>query len=302
MPRFLVAGLINIETTLRVDAFPLAFETQRFPFYGIQTTVSGVGYNVSKALCGLGNAVDFLALNGTDPAGELVTAALARDGIPAANVAPLLAETPQSVILYDPAGRRMSSTDLKDIQERAYPPERFQAALEGCDIAVLTTINFARPWLRPARALGKLVAVDAHAIGDPDDDYNRDYMAAADILFLSHELLICAPEEFAEELLARYRPRVLVMGLGAEGALLVVPGDNFAGRFPVVSTRPVVNTIGAGDALFSAFLHGYAQGSDPYTALRRAIVFASWKIGVRSAAEGFPAPAQWADLCAERGI
>jgi ribokinase len=52
-------------------------------------------------------------------------------------------------------------------------------------------------------------------------------------------------------------------------------------------TRPVVNTIGAGDALFSAFIHAYAQSYDPYESIRQAILFASYKIGEKGAAEGF---------------
>jgi len=298
--RFLVAGLINIETTLRVDSFPIEYASQRFPFFGIQSTVSGVGYNLVRALTVLGNPLDFLAMTGGDPVSGLVRDALERDAIPGANVLPILAETPQSVILYEPSGRRMSHTDLKEIQERAYPPERFRPALERCDVAVLCTINFARPWLKPARELGKLVAVDAHAISDPDDAYNRDYMAAADVLFLSHETLPVAPEEFARELLGRYPARILVIGLGAGGALLAVPRDRFLARFPAVFTRPIVNTIGAGDALFSAFLHTYTRTLDPYAALRKAIVYASWKIGVRSAAEGFLPPAEWEELCARQ--
>jgi ribokinase len=49
----------------------------------------------------------------------------------------------------------------------------------------------------------------------------------------------------------------------------------------------VINTIGAGDALFSAFVHFYNQSGDPYQALRKAVVFASYKIGQAGAAEGF---------------
>jgi ribokinase len=49
----------------------------------------------------------------------------------------------------------------------------------------------------------------------------------------------------------------------------------------------VVNTIGAGDALFSSFLDGFLRTKDPYQALRRAMVFASYKIGEKGAAEGF---------------
>jgi ribokinase len=51
--------------------------------------------------------------------------------------------------------------------------------------------------------------------------------------------------------------------------------------------RPIVNTIGAGDALFSAFVHYYAATRAPYEAIRRAITFAGYKIGAAGAAEGF---------------
>ena len=52
-------------------------------------------------------------------------------------------------------------------------------------------------------------------------------------------------------------------------------------------TRPVVNTIGAGDALFSAFLDSFLRSHNPYDALQKAMVYASYKIGEKGAAEGF---------------
>ncbi len=39
--------------------------------------------------------------------------------------------------------------------------------------------------------------------------------------------------------------------------------------------------------LFSTFVHGYARTHDPDMALRKAIVFASYKIGEVGAAQGF---------------
>jgi len=50
----LVSGLINLETTLRVEGFPVPYAPVRFPFFGVNGTVSGVGYNVAKALTTLG--------------------------------------------------------------------------------------------------------------------------------------------------------------------------------------------------------------------------------------------------------
>jgi len=105
--------------------------------------------------------------------------------------------------------------------------------------------------------------------------------------FMSHEHLPCAPGKWVTRLQNRYGPAVIVIGLGAEGALLAVQADNFVERIPAVATRPIVNTIGAGDALFSAFVHVYQQTSDPYTAVQQAIVFASYKIGAVGGGEGF---------------
>jgi len=48
-----------------------------------------------------------------------------------------------------------------------------------------------------------------------------------------------------------------------------------------------VSTIGAGDALFSCFTHYYQQTNDPYESIRKAMVYASYKIGATSAADGF---------------
>jgi len=47
MPNILVSGLINIETTLRVDGFPIAYNPVNYPFFGVNSSVSGVGYNIA---------------------------------------------------------------------------------------------------------------------------------------------------------------------------------------------------------------------------------------------------------------
>jgi len=287
MTRILVAGLINIETTLKVSHFPVEYAPVRFPFFGIDSTVSGVGYNVTRALTVLGNDVSLLALTGADTGDTLTRAALDQHGIAGDTVLCQMNHTPQSVILYDPSGMRSIFTDLKDIQEQTYPPERFQQALADADLAVLCNINFARPMLAATRAAGVPIATDIHAISDIHDPYNRDYMASADILFQSHENLPCTPEEWIHQVWQHYPAPVVVIGLGGEGALLGVRADETIERVPSIYTRPVVSSIGAGDALFSAFVHLYARTHDPYLSLRKAVVFASYKIGVAGAADGF---------------
>jgi ribokinase len=93
--------------------------------------------------------------------------------------------------------------------------------------------------------------------------------------------------EWARKVQAWFHTPILVIGMGGQGALLAVAADDYVSARPAVYTRPVLNTIGAGDALFSAFLHYYAQDRDPYTALHKAQIFASFKVGANGGAEGF---------------
>lgn len=293
----LISGLINIETTLKVDGFPIQYFPVRYPFFGVRSTVSGVGYNLAKALTTLGDSVHFVSMIGRDPVGTLVRGTLAADSIPAEYVLDALEQTSQSVILYDESGRRQINVDLKDVQDRSYPLEQFDAALAGCSLAALCNINFSRPFLSRVKQAGLPIASDVHTIADLDDSYNRDFMANADILFMSDERLPCSPEEWARRVQNQYGNAIIVIGLGAKGALLSVKVDHFMERIPAVQTRSVVNTIGAGDSLFSAFLHGYLQTGSPYEAIRKAMVFASYKVGANGAADGFLSSAILDVLC-----
>jgi ribokinase len=301
MNDILVSGLINIETSLKVETFPLTYEPVRYPFFGINSTVSGVGYNIAKALKKLDNKVRLLSLIGTDFAGGLIQETLAENDINSAYIVDSMPHTPQSVIIYNREGQRQIHTDLKDIQERPYPPNLFTVALSTCSLAILTNINFNRPFLEQARQAGKTIATDIHTISDLEDEYNRDYMAAANILFMSDEWLPCSPEEWAWRLQNRYGTEIIVIGLGSNGALLAVGKDNFMERVPAVKVRPIVNTAGAGDALFSAFNHVYHHTGDPYEAIKKAVLFAGYKIGTSGAADGFLNNAELTALWRERG-
>lgn len=285
MASIFVAGLINIETTLQIEGFPVAYTPVRYPFFGIRSTVSGVGWNIARALKLLGQDVRLHTMIGDDLAAEMVRQELQREGLYGKTILPRLQATPQSVILYDRAGRRMINTDLKDIQDVPYP--LVHCDFSGIDFAMLTNVNFSRPMLERAKAAGVPIATDVHVIRTLDDDYNRDYMAAADILFMSDEGLPTSPEDWARQIWATFDTPIIVIGLGAEGALLAVRADDSIQRIPARALRPVVNTIGAGDALFSSFVYAYANTHDPYKAIRKAVLFAGYKIGDVGAAEGF---------------
>lgn len=287
MKKILVSGLINIETSLKIDQFPLDYFPVTYPFYGVQSTLSGVGFNVAKALTILGDNVNFLSLIGKDFYEPIIRMKCSNIGISDQYVLSELSQTAQSVIIYEKSGRRQIHTDLKDIQERNYPLELFEQAISECDLCALCNINFNRQLLEVARVKGKTIATDVHAIQDVNDAYNQDFMAAADIIFLSHEKLTVSPQAFMQALWDHYNNRIIVIGLGDQGAMLGLLETRSITQIPAIQTRPILNTIGAGDALFSSFLHIYQSTRDPILSLQKAVLFSSFKIGSIGAAEGF---------------
>lgn len=287
MSKIVVAGLVNVETTVKIDSFPIEYSPIHFPFFGVQSQASGVGLNVGKALTTLGDEVKLLSMIGNDPSGVIVENTLKNCGIDTSYIVQKLSATPQTVVLYDNNGKRQIYCDLKEIQDCSYDEETFRKSIEDASIVCLCNINFSRNLLKIAKDNNKIIATDVQVLGDIHDSYNADYMRYANILFLSNENIKGPVEDFVKSISEIYNNDVIVVGLGGEGALLYVKKDNFMSHFKAVKTREVVNTIGAGDSLFSAFIHYYSKNSDPYEAIKKAIVFASYKIGVASAADGF---------------
>lgn len=283
--KILVSGLLNTETTTAVRGFPIHYYPIDYAFFGVNTAVSGVAFNLAKALKTLGDEVQLASMTGHDFAAAYIRDALQELDISTQYVQPKLRQTPSSVVLYDPDGKRQIYCDLKDIQETAYA---FNASiLEGIDLVAACNINFNRPLLHLAKQTGKIIATDVHVLSDIYDEYNREFMEQADILFLSDEAVGDNYRAFMKQLADAYPCRIIVMGRGAKGAAIYLRDTGELTEMPATSAGTVVNTVGAGDALFSAFLHYYTKGLAPLDALQRAQIFATHKITVSGASNGF---------------
>ena len=281
----LVSGLLNTETTTAVRGFPINYYPIDYAFFGVNTAVSGVAFNLAKALRTLGDRVRLTSMTGSDFAADYIRHELRELDIDTEFVKSVLQQTPSSVVLYDPEGKRQIYCDLKDIQDTAYPFD--PAVLDGIDLVAACNINFNRPLLRLAKAAGKIIATDVHVLSNIHDDYNREFMEHADILFLSDEAVGDGWRDFMLALANTYPCRIIVMGRGSKGAAMYLRETGEIMTLPAASAGKVVNTVGAGDSLFSSFLHFYAKGLAPVDALNRAQVFAAHKITVSGASKGF---------------
>lgn len=286
MSKILVCGLINVETTVKVKEFPLEYCPIDYNFFGINSHPAGVGLNISLALSSLCDEVRLLSMVGDDSAGAVVRDTLRTNGVSIDYLCDS-GSTAQSVVLYDNSGRRRIFCDLKDYQDRVYDEEIFKSTATDCDTVCLCNINFSRNLLKVAKSMGKRIATDVHTLSSVDDEYNRDYMRYSDILFLSNENIKGNEREFLHNLKDEYNCEIIVVGMGDKGALMYVRDDDEIYTVDAMKTRDVVNTVGAGDALFSAFVHFYTNGYTPLDSLKYATYFASYKIGADGAAKGF---------------
>ena len=292
--KLFVSGLINVETNLRIRSFPVPYYPIDYPFFGISSTVSGVGYNISTAVVTLGDEVRFASLIGKDDEAHRIVGELDSRGVSRDCVFDYLDRTPVSVVLYEPGsgGRRQIYCDLKDIQDHTYGDvESLKNAIAESDMCVLCNINFNRALLPIAKAAGKTIATDVHVLSDIHDPFNRDFMANADILFLSDEEIMGAPEDFLARLKNEYPAGIIVIGLGADGVIMYERAYDAVTKLPAVDIGGVVNTVGAGDALFSAFIHYYPK-CGALEAIKKAEIFTALKIRHDGGSVGFPTEEQ----------
>ena len=290
MSNIVVSGLVNVETTLNIGQFPVEYTPIEYKFFGLKSNVAGVAYNVAKALVTLENNVELLSMLGKDGESKVVLEGIKSANIQDKFILSKLNETPTSLILFDTEGKRKIYCDLKDIQETDYPMDNAKEAIEAADLVVACNCNFNRPLLKMAKEMGKTIATDVHVLSDLNDDYNRDFMQYADIVFMSDEIIVSDnknPWDFLKQMYSMYTPKVIVLGRGSKGALMYLGEKDEFVELPAVKTNEIVNTVGAGDALFSAFVHFYAKGMDVTEGLKRAQIFASLKIAYNGASLGF---------------
>ena len=254
MSKVVVMGLANRETSIKVPELPMEHIPISYHFFGMESMVSGSGYNVSKAMSILGDEIRFLTMTGSDALGDMVENQLKKDGISEQYLKRELKATPESIVFYDNCNKRQIFCDLKDAQKQEYDQKTFLEAIEGADLIYFGNVNFCKHLLQEAKKTKALIATDVSAITSAKDKYNQKFMEVADILFVSDDESDDAME-LLDELKERYDAQIIIIGLGIKGALLYVKKDHFIGKFPSVKTRKVVNTLGAGDAMFSAFLH-----------------------------------------------
>lgn len=283
-----VSGLLNFETILSVDSFPVNYFPIEYPFYGINTGVGGTAYNISKALTKLGDKVVLSSHVGDDLIGKTIVSELKKTKIKDTSIYHSLDQTPSTVVLTDRSNNTQMYCDLKSVQDVESSFTKEKELMEMSDLVVLCNSNFNRPLLKEAKKINKKIATDVHIIGSIDDVYNSEFMESSDILFLSSKgIYELNYENFLIDIYNKYHNEIIVLGEGRDGAMILDSKKKIIYHIDAVTIRDIVNTVGSRDALFSAFLHFYIKGYDSLEALELAEIFTSYKLGESGGSNGF---------------
>lgn len=287
MKKILVSGLVNIETSLLVEDFPINYCPIEYPFNMVSTCVSGVGFNIAKALKTLGSSVELLSILGDDLNSKIIKHRLKEEKIIFSHCVTIDGNSSsQSIVLVDKNGRRKIYCDLKNLQELK-PLSEENIQLDNYSLVILTNINFNRNLLKIAKDKNIKIVSDVHAISSIEDSYNHDFMKYADILFLSNENIAGRECEFMKAVFDKYHNEIIVCGSGGNGSIIYIGKKDMFIHQKAVAPYGIVSTVGAGDSLLSCFVHFYNLGYPIEKCISLASLFAGIKISKSGGSEGF---------------
>ena len=299
MSKFLVAGVTQIETIVRVDNIPVSYAPMTSVNDSIYTAMGGDAYNESLALKWLGDEVCFMSIVGRNLDLGMINPPDRKITLSTEYIVPQMKETPTEVVLYDKERRQQTFEDIKDLRENVYDMSMVSPIAESCDMMVLANANFCRPFAKAAKEHNKPIAVNIRNYKPEKEKYNTDFLEPAKILYFSDDTLSEDPYDFIKRISETYGTEIIILGQGSEGLILFDKTQDLRVHYNTVKTNEVVNTIGAGNALFACFLHYYLENGDSVNAIKNALLFASYKIGYMGTSNGFMTTeqlTQWRNL------
>ena len=299
MGKFVVAGITQIETIVKVEKIPIEFQLVTAMPDSIHMAAGGDAYNESLALVWLGNEVSFCSMVGKNFDMNLINPPDRQITLWTEHMLKVMDDTPIEVILYDKNRRQQIFEDIKNLRDVPYDMDRAKPLIDACDMVVLANANFCRPFVEEAKKFNKTIAVNIRNFRREKEKFNTDFLSNADILYFGDDSLEEDPFDFVKSIEQTYGTKIIILGQGAEGLILYDREQDIIAHYNTVKTNEVVNTAGAGNALFSCFLHFYLKDGDSVAAIKNALLFASYKIGYMGTSNGFMTPEQveqWRNL------
>lgn len=266
-----VAGGFGIDTNVYARGERVGAEVT---FADVVDAPGQAGCYSARAFAALGVVTRAIAALGADPAAAPIRADLVARGVSLTELRDPLG-THRSVNVVASDGTRRNYFDARGAALVAVDTGACRGALRGARILHCHLDDWCRHLLPLARDEGLIVSCDLQDATHVDDSYRADFVAAADVLFISAANL-ADPRAVALDLAGRRTGRIAIVGAGADGCL-VATGRSVIAAPPALLPDPVIDTNGAGDTLAATFLACHLlEGLTIEAAVFRAQLAARW--------------------------
>ena len=265
----LVVGEVNPDIVVRAADPRPAFGQEERWVDGIELVIGSSSVIFACGAARLGLRTAMAGVVGDDPLGRFMLAAMVERGLDvgAVRVDPGL-PTGASVILAGPSDRAiLTAPGTTPFLRVSDVPPALLARARHLHVGSFFLLDAAQPELpalfRAARAGGATTSLDCN--WDPRGGWDSGVLGllAETDVFLPNaaeatRIAGVADVEEAARALAGLGPQVVVVKLGADGALAATP-DGALARLPALPVEPV-DTTGAGDSFDAGFLAGWLGG------------------------------------------
>lgn len=287
MFNYVVAGITQLETIIKIRCIPIEFRPYTSVQDAIHTSAGGDAFNISLALKWLGDDVKFMTVVGERQDLSIFNPSDREVTLDTRYVMPVMKESPIEVLFYDERRKQQGFEDLKDIRDAEYNMDLVEPISDDADMFVLSNANFCRPFIDVAKAHKKKLAVKIHNFRRDKEKYNTDFLENANILYFSDNSIKEDAFSFVQDIAERYNPDVIILGEEDQGVILYDKYRKIKVHYDPVKSVKIVNTAGSGNAFFACFLHYFMKTEDPKIAVHKALLFASHKIGYMGTSNGF---------------
>jgi len=296
-----VVGSLNMDQIVRVPRLPALGETL-LGADALQLVSGGKGANQAVAMARLGAAVTMAGRVGADPFGEQLLSALQNDGVDtslvtidrenASGVAFIfLAPDGNNAIVVASGANMQVGIDQAQMKQIREAMRQAKAVVLQMEIPVETV----QVLVQEAHEMGVRVVLNVA----PAHPLPREVLRRVSVLIANESEATMLSGQRVEsiedarivgEVLHRYGIAMVVITLGARGAMLVTADENGA-ILHIHQPAPrvqVVDTTAAGDCFCGALTVALVEGQTPQNALRFAVNASALKVTRFGAQPGLP--------------
>lgn len=249
-----IVGCIGIDTNVYFHGDGPNFElegnfTQNLDYIG-----QAGGYT-TRLFHAMGHFPMLVASIGADYHGEFIRKTFGLEGITCQGLFIDPEGTNRSINFMYPDGRRKNFYDGKSNYTLQVEPSSFSPLFDGAQGAHFHIANWCRHFLPFCASHAIPISVDLQDIVELEDEYRRDFLQAAEVVFFSLTNFQGEEEKVMMNFTKKFPAKIFVAGNGAKGCWSAQGGD--VAFYPSLTQgRPIIDTNGAGDALACGVLHG----------------------------------------------